>query len=78
MLTKTKVALAAVLILGATASTALARGSYGGPVQTWCDINPACNGWNKRMNYSSYGHAGNAYGYAGSRNNTSQLRTHVR
>jgi hypothetical protein len=29
------------------------------------------------MNYSSYGHAGNAYGYAGSRNNTSQLRTHV-
>jgi hypothetical protein len=20
----------------------------GGPVQTWCDIDPACNGWNKR------------------------------
>jgi hypothetical protein len=78
MLTKTKVALAAVLILGATASTALARGSYGGPVQTWCDVNPACNGWDKRMNYSSYGHAGNAYGYVGSRHNTSRLRTHAR
>ena len=37
MLTKAKIALAAVLILG-SASAALARGSYGGPVQTWQDI----------------------------------------
>jgi len=44
MLTKTKIALAAAIILGGTASAALARNSYGGPHQTWCDINPACNG----------------------------------
>lgn len=28
--------------------------SYGGPVQTWCDINPDCNGWNKGLHRSSY------------------------
>jgi hypothetical protein len=22
---------------------------YGGPHQTWCDVNPDCNGWNKRL-----------------------------
>jgi hypothetical protein len=22
---------------------------YGGPHQTWCDIDPNCNGWNKRL-----------------------------
>jgi hypothetical protein len=25
-------------------------GLYGGPHQTWCDVNPDCNGWNKRLN----------------------------
>jgi hypothetical protein len=24
-------------------------GPYGGPTQTWCDVNPDCNGWNKRL-----------------------------
>jgi hypothetical protein len=28
--------------------------SYGGPVQTWCDINPDCNGWNKGLHRTSY------------------------
>jgi hypothetical protein len=28
--------------------------TYGGPVQTWCDINPDCNGWNKGLHRSSY------------------------
>jgi hypothetical protein len=28
--------------------------SYGGPVQTWCDINPDCNGWNKGQRRASY------------------------
>jgi hypothetical protein len=63
MLTKTKIALAAALILGETASASLARGSYGGPHQTWCDINPACNGWNQRMDHLSYDHARKAHGY---------------
>ncbi|HWF94951.1 MAG TPA: hypothetical protein VG291_08360 [Xanthobacteraceae bacterium] len=68
MLTKTKIALAAALILGSTASAALARGSYGGPVQTWCDIDPACNGWDR--SHASHGNAGNAYGYAALPNRT--------
>jgi hypothetical protein len=71
MLTKAKIALAAALIFGGTASVALARGSYGGPHQTWCDVNPACNGWDKRMGYSSYG-------YAPSPHHTSHARTHAR
>ena len=78
MLTKIKIALAAAIVLGGTASAALARGSYGGPHQTWCDINPACNGWDKRMNHLSYGNAGNAYGYASSSNHSSHARTHAR
>jgi hypothetical protein len=71
MLRTTKIALAASLILTSTAFAALARGSYGGPVQTWCDVDPACNGWDKRMSEPSHGHAGDAYGYAESRNHTS-------
>jgi len=73
-----KIALAAGLILASTASAALARGSYGGPVQTWCDVNPACNGWDERMSKLSHGHAGDAYGYAESRSHTSHPRTHDR
>ncbi len=64
MLTKTKMALAAALILGSTASAALARGSYGGPVQTWCDIDPACNGWDTSQSFygnASHRSAANAY-----------------
>jgi hypothetical protein len=32
---------------------------YGGPVQTWCDVNPDCNGWNKRFHPQAY--KSNAY-----------------
>jgi hypothetical protein len=74
MLTKTTIALAATLILGGTASVALARGSYGGPHQTWCDINPACNGWDQRMGHSSYDHARNAYGYVPAHKHSSHAR----
>lgn len=77
MLTKTKIALAAALILGSTASAALARG-YGGPVQTWCDIDPNCNGWNARMHRLSRDNAANSYGYAASPHRTSHVRGHAR
>ncbi len=76
MLTKAKIALLAALVLGSTAGAALARGSYGGPVQTWCDIDPACNGWNARM-HPSYGTAGNSYGDASS-SRAAHARTHAR
>ena len=33
---------------------------YGGPHQTWCDVNPDCNGWNKRLHGPAY--QSNAYG----------------
>ena len=78
MLTKTKIAVAAALILAETASASLARGSYGGPVQTWCDINPACNGWDQRINRLSHGNGDNAYGYATSSNHSSHARTSSR
>jgi hypothetical protein len=32
---------------------------YGGPHQTWCDVNPDCNGWNKRFHGTAY--RSNAY-----------------
>lgn len=32
---------------------------YGGPHQTWCDVNPDCNGWNKRFHTPAY--RSNAY-----------------
>ena len=54
MSTKPSIALVAALILTGTTSVALARGSYGGPVQTWCDINPDCNGWSKGLRRTSY------------------------
>jgi hypothetical protein len=78
MLTKPSIALVAALIVAGTTSVALARGSYGGPVQTWCDINPACNGWDQRMSELSHRHAGDAYGYVESRSHTSHPRTHAR
>jgi hypothetical protein len=28
--------------------------TYGGPVQTWCDVNPECNGWSKGLHRASY------------------------
>jgi hypothetical protein len=74
MLTKTKIALAAALMLGGTASAALARGTYGGPHQTWCDINPACNGWDQRIDHLSYDHARNAFGYVQAHKPASHVR----
>jgi hypothetical protein len=56
--TKTLLSAAAVLGLFGTRFPALASDhngqehSYGGPVQTWCDINPDCNGWNKGLHRS--------------------------
>jgi hypothetical protein len=29
-------------------------GLYGGPHQSWCDVNPDCNGWNKRLPGPAY------------------------
>jgi hypothetical protein len=58
----TSILLPAALALGLCAGSAPARASdhngqehsYGGPVQTWCDINPDCNGWNKGLHRTSY------------------------
>jgi hypothetical protein len=53
MLTKSNVILSAVTALGlvgGAASPALALYDYdlyGGPHQTWCDVDPNCNGWNR-------------------------------
>jgi hypothetical protein len=56
MFDASKIALAVAFVVGA-AWPALASDhgerSYGGPVQTWCDINPACNGWDKRMHHAA-------------------------
>ena len=27
---------------------------YGGPHQTWCDVDPNCNGWNKGLHRQGY------------------------
>jgi hypothetical protein len=67
MFGKSKIALSLAFVLGA-ASFALADDMHGqgpheggGPVQTWCDIDPACNGWNKRH---STPYASSAPGFA--------------
>jgi hypothetical protein len=55
-------ATAVALALPAWALPALAEYDYdlyGGPHQTWCDINPDCNGWNKRFHPGAY--RSNAY-----------------
>jgi hypothetical protein len=55
MFTKSNIILsAAAIVLGLLggAFPALAEYNYelyGGPHQTWCDVNPDCNGWNKRF-----------------------------
>jgi hypothetical protein len=62
------------MILSATAvAVALSAGAlpalagydydlYGGPHQTWCDVNPDCNGWNKRLHAGAF--QSNAYDQA--------------
>jgi hypothetical protein len=60
MSSTTKSLLSAAVILGLFGAQGPARASdhngqehsYGGPVQTWCDINPDCNGWNKGLHRS--------------------------
>jgi hypothetical protein len=54
-----KMILSAAAILGLLGSAfpALAEydyDTYGGPHQTWCDVNPDCNGWNKRLHGPAY------------------------
>jgi hypothetical protein len=54
------VTLSAVLGLLAGAVPALASDhsgqehTYGGPAQTWCDVDPGCNGWNNGLHHASY------------------------
>ena len=68
MLTKTKIVIAATLILG-TASAALAEGSDrydagGGPTQTWQDVEQSRqNIQNQIQSQYHMGSPGNAYGY---------------
>jgi hypothetical protein len=60
MLGKPTITLSAVLGLLAGAVPALASEhngqdhTYGGPVQTWCNVDPNCNGWNKGLQHASY------------------------
>jgi opacity protein-like surface antigen len=66
MLTKTKIALAAALVLG-PASAALAADneqSYGGPTQTWQDIERSAQYIQDQIKSEYHtGSAGAAYGY---------------
>ncbi len=66
MLIKIKLVLAAAAIVG-VASSALAGSDRetepgGYQVQTWCDINPDCNGWNGHF-VAAASNATRAYGY---------------
>ncbi len=59
MPTRSSTLLAAAIGLGLLGSTlpALAEYDYdlyGGPHQTWCDVNPNCNGWNQRLHGPAY------------------------
>ena len=65
MLTRSNIILPAAIVLGLLgggAVPALAgynyEAVYGGPSQTWCDINPDCNGWNKRIRAAYQSNAG--------------------
>jgi hypothetical protein len=60
MLGKPTITVSAVLGLFAGAVPALAsehngqERTYGGPVQTWCDVDPNCSGWSKGLHHTSY------------------------
>jgi hypothetical protein len=54
MLAKSIIIPSAALVFGLLGSALPALASYdydwyGGPHQTWCDINPDCNGWNRKQ-----------------------------
>ena len=60
-----KMTLSAAVILGLLGSAVPALAeydyeTYGGPHQTWCDVNPNCNGWNQRLRGPAY--RSNAFG----------------
>jgi hypothetical protein len=72
MFAQPKLLLSAAIVLGSVAGAApLAQAgmggggydyeTYGGPHQTWCDVDPNCNGWN-RTHASPY--AGSARAFA--------------
>ena len=60
MSTKSNIILSSGIVLGLLGSAlpALAGydydAAYGGPHQTWCDVNPNCNGWNQRLRGPAY------------------------
>jgi hypothetical protein len=62
MITVSKTILSAVAVLCLLGNARPARASdhngqdhtYGGPAQTWCDINPDCNGWSKGVRRTSF------------------------
>ncbi len=60
MFTQSNIIQSAAVVLGLLggALPALAGydfdGPYGGPTQTWCDVNPDCNGWNKGLHRQAY------------------------
>jgi hypothetical protein len=60
MSTKSSIILSSGIVLGLLGSALPALAGYdydapyGGPHQTWCDVNPNCNGWNQRLHSPAY------------------------
>jgi hypothetical protein len=67
MLAKSNIIASAALVLGLLGSSlpALAEydyEQYGGPHQTWCDVSPDCNGWNRKQRVPAAAYRSNASG----------------
>ena len=61
MFTRANTLLPAAIIVGLLGGGALPAlagynydAPYGGPHQSWCDVNPDCNGWNKKLQGPAY------------------------
>jgi hypothetical protein len=65
MFTQSKMILSVAIVVGSVAGTvSLAQAgmggggydyeTYGGPTQTWCDVDPNCNGWNRGLRPSPF------------------------
>jgi hypothetical protein len=61
MFTRANTLLPAAIIVGLLGGGALPAlagynydAPYGGPHQSWCDVNPNCNGWNKKLQGTAY------------------------
>ena len=61
MFTRANTLLPAAIIVGLLGGGALPAlagynydAPYGGPHQSWCDVNPNCNGWNKKLQGPAY------------------------